>query len=131
MNQSLENEIVCRRQGGQSVRGIARDLNVSRWLVSRVVHKHTAARDGTTDSPPATLGPSPARRPSQLDWFEPQIRRLLERYPRITAMRILEELRLLDYRGGYTILRERVRELRRKPLTPLTTRFETGPGVQA
>jgi transposase len=130
MNQSLENEIVYRQQGGQSVRGIARDLNVSRWFVSRVLQKHTAARDRTIDSPPASLGRSPTRRGSQLDSFEPQIQRLLERYPRITAQRIWEELRLLDYQGGYTILRERVRKLRRQPIKPLTIRFESGPGVQ-
>jgi transposase len=131
MNESLENDIVYRSQGGQSARGIARDLNVSRWYVARVLRKQSAARDGTTDSPPASLGRAKARRKSQLDSFEPQIQRLLERYPRITATRIWEELKLLGYRGGYTILRQRVRELRRQPTKPLTVRFESAPGAQA
>jgi transposase len=59
------------------------------------------------------------------------IQDLLARYPKITVQRIWEELRDRGYRGGYSILCERVAQLRPRPQTPWIERFETGPGVQA
>jgi transposase len=131
MSESLENEIVHRRQGGESERHIARVLNVSRWYVSRVLKKQAEARDDQNDAPPASLGRPAIRRGSQLDEFQVHIERLLARYPRITATRVWEELKSLGYRGGYTILGQRVRELRKQPTKPLTVRFESAPGAQA
>ena len=43
---------------------------------------------------------------------EEAIKGLLQRYPKITIVRLLEELRPLGYRGSYTVLRERVKEWR-------------------
>jgi transposase len=131
MNEPQDNEIIHRWQGGQSVRGIARDLSVSRWYVSRVLQKQAAARDDTADAPPASLGRAKTKRASQVDAFDVHVTRLLERYPRVTATRIWEELKTLGYTGGYTVLRQRVKQLRQKPLKPLTIRFETAPGEQA
>lgn len=56
---------------------------------------------------------------------------MLERYPNITATRILQELQAAGYRGSYTILRQRVKGLRPRPQKPLVVRFETAPGAQA
>lgn len=63
--------------------------------------------------------------------FEALIESLLTRYPKITTVRVLEELRRQGYTGSYTILRERVKELRKQPTRPLVQRFETSPGAQA
>jgi transposase len=40
-------------------------------------------------------------------------------------------LRGLGYRGSYTLLCQRVRTLRPRPIVPPVRRFETGPGLQA
>ena len=132
MNRQLDNEIIYRWQTGQSLRGIARDLNVSRWRVTRIIHQHQASRDDPSSAPVHADLPRPASsRVSKLDEFETRISQLLERYPKITVTRMLEELQKEGYDGGYTILRQRVKRLRHQPKKPLVVRFETAPGVQA
>lgn len=132
MNEALHNEIIHRWQGGQSLRGIARDLGVSRWNVSATIRRHQAARaDGPVDASNSALPAPPGQRGSKLDMFESQIVQLLDRYPRMTATRLFEELKQRGYQGGYTIVRERVRQLRGRQNKPLVERFETAPGAQA
>ena len=135
MNSEAENEVIHRWQNQQSIRSIARQMNLSRYIVSGIIHKHAQQRDACAaiqnDAPPASLGAARALRSSKLDPFADQLEQLLERYPKITAARALEELRRSGYDGGYTILRERIKQLRKAPSKPLTIRFETAPGVQA
>lgn len=128
MTRELANEIVHRHQGGQSIRGIAVDLGISRRRVSRVLRLQRQGRDEETIAPEL---PRAARRASKLDGFEELIRRLLDRYPKMTVTRLHDELRREGYTGAYTILRERVKQLRTSPTRPLVVRFETSPGLQA
>jgi transposase len=128
----VHNEIIHRWQGGQSLRGIARDLAVSRWQVAETIRRHQAARaDGPVDSTNSALNAPTASRASKLDAFEPLMDQLLERYPGITATRLFEELKTHGYRGGYTIVRQRLKRRRGRPHQPLVERFETAPGAQA
>jgi transposase len=136
MNELMRNEIIHRWRQGMSQRNIGAELNVSRGAVARTISAHLAARED--EGPPSSdetvaVGESPAtaRRPSQLDAFDEQIRQWLARYPKLTAVRLLEELRAAGFRGGYSILKERVRELRGPQAPPLVERFETLPGRQA
>ena len=64
---------------------------------------------------------------------EETMARSLRRYGQIApvVVRLLEELRRVGYPGGYTILRQRVKQLRPQFCRPPVERFETGPGVQA
>ncbi len=128
-NHELRHEIVRRHHEGQSMRGIAGDLGISRERVRRVVAGHDAARSG--EQPASSLPAPRTERKSKLDDYEDLLRQLLARYPHMTAIRMLEELRAAGYQGGYTILKTRVRELRPAPSRPLVQRFETGPGRQA
>jgi transposase len=122
MNEELRNEIVRRRQSGASLRRIARDLGVARETVQGIIRRWEAERAGTESS--AAL-PVPKRRPSQVDPFHDTIQQLLQRYPDITIARVFEELRAQGFRGGRTIVRERVLELRPVPLREPVVRFET------
>jgi transposase len=124
MNDALRAEVVARFRGGASLRRIARELRVSYHSVRRTLREIEQARSGCPM-------PQPAPRGSRLDAFEPAIRDLLARYPDITAQRVLEELRGHGYTGGYTVLSERVRQLRPRPTVAPVRRFETGPGAQA
>lgn len=105
-----------------SHRRIAKLLRVDRKTVAKVIGEHEQARTGS---------PAKKRRPrkSLLDPFQDNIRQLLERYPGITAVRMMEELHRLGFRGAYTIVKDHIRDLRHQP-RQLVRRFETGPGVQ-
>jgi transposase len=147
--EEFRNEVVHRRNLGESERRIARQLGVSRWLVTKVIRQNRKSRGleetnslpspqptdsqqaVSKDAIPGSLGRPIQKRASKLDAFELQLRQLLERYPRITVIRLREELQSAGYSGGYSILAQRLRELRTRPAKPLTVRFETGPGAQA
>jgi transposase len=147
--EEFRNEVIHRHHLGESQRRIARQLGVSRWLVTKVIHQHRKSRgteetnsesasqpvdsqrENSTGAIPGSLGQPIQKRASKLDAFEPQLKGLLERYPRITVIRLQQELQGAGYSGGYSILAQRVRELRARPAKPLTVRFETGPGAQA
>ena len=106
-----------------SHRRIAKMLGVDRKTVAKVIAEHEHSRTG---EPPKKRLPHK----SLLDAFEEKIAQLLERYPDITAVRMLEELRGVGFKGNYTIVKTRLRDLRRHP-PKLIRRFETGPGVQS
>ena len=105
-----------------SHRRIAKVLGVDRKTVAKIIAEHEEARTG---EPPKKRKP----RKSLLDPFQDNILQLLERYPQITAVRMLEELRGRGFKGNYTIVKSHLRNLRRHP-RQLIRRFETGPGVQ-
>jgi transposase len=123
MNEALRNEIVRRWREGASQRAVASVLGLSRATVKRVLSKHEAERNGQTSEP--------VRRPSLLDAYETAIGELIGRYPEITATRLLEELRVRGFTGGYTIVRGRLRELRPRAARAPVVRFETQAGAQA
>lgn len=127
---SQENDIIRRWRAGQSQRSIARELGINRKRVTRVVREHQKARDQGSVHPDLPA-PRASGRKRKLTDFEPRLRELLARYPGITVVRLLEELRGQGYDGSYTVLRELVRQWRTRPVRPPVVRFETPPGAQA
>lgn len=104
----------------QSIRKIAETLGISRNTVRRYL------RD-----PDKALERKPrAKRPSKLEPYTEYImQRLAEGVD--NCMVLLRELRQQGYTGGYTIIKEFVRPLRRRAPSRATRRFETSPGEQA
>jgi transposase len=126
MDEAMRHEVVQRHQAGASIRSIARDLGLSRGAVARALARVQAQRQGR-----AASAPGPRSRPSILDPFEPVLQELLAQYPNLTVERAWQELRQRGFRGGYTVVRQRVRLLRPRPAPAPVPRFETGPGQQA
>jgi transposase len=123
MTELTRNEIIRRFLAGSSIRQIARELQLARNTVTRVLARREEKRAGTS---------SPARRrPSRLDPYEPVIQELLGRYPDLTAVRLLQELRQRGFSGGYTVVRQRLNVLRPRSRPVPVVRFETAPAFQA
>src|SRR4051794_9530053 len=79
-------------------------------IVRRSGHdRNTVRRALRSDEPPRYERPL---RPSKLDPFREEIKRLLQEDPRIPAKRIRELIEALGYAGGKSILDDYVRELR-------------------
>jgi transposase len=129
MTKQMDNDIISRWQNNQSMRGIARDLKISRWQVTNVIRSQQTARDDASAN--RAIAQPASQRKSKLDPFETKISQLLTRYPNITATRVFEEIKREGYKGSYTILRDRIKQLRVQPNKPLVVRFETAPGAQA
>jgi transposase len=105
---------------GHSIKAIARMTGRSRNTVRKVIEQKMPSRK------------TRVARPSKLDPYKDYVR---ERYEscRLSAVRILEEIRSMGYDGSVIILRRYLRSLRpaRERAARLTVRFETPPGKQA
>jgi transposase len=91
-------------------------------LSQREIHRRTGAHRDTirralAAPKPPRYGPRP-KRPSKLDPFLESIEELLAEEPRLSGVRIREEIEKLGYEGSKTILDERLRELRPRYLPP-------------
>jgi transposase len=106
---------------GVSVRQIASRLHLARKTVRKILGLHKA---------PAK--PKAAPRGSLLDPYEKAIHALLDDTPEMLAPAVLERLRPLGYTGGVTILRARLRSLRKHGQREafLTLHFEAGAAMQ-
>jgi transposase len=105
---------------GVSVRAIARRLSMARRTVRRILGRAPVVR--RTAEPRGSL----------LDPYDAAIRGLLDDTPEMLAPAVLERLRGLGYRGGVTILRARLRTLRRRGRREafLTLHFAPGAAMQ-
>ena len=112
---------------GMSKSAMARDLGVDRRTIYRWIE--AGELDRTPDDAVVLYGPR-AVKSTKLDPYTGIIEVRLESYPRLTAVRLLEEIRAAGYRGGYTQLKEYVRKVRPRPPEDPVVRFETPPGHQ-
>jgi transposase len=120
---------MMRNQKGWPIRALARHFDISRNTVRRILRKHAKSRDEGHDILKPHGLKAPIVRPSKLDPFEKTIRKIMEKYPKITGLRLFEELISAGYDGGISILRDRLRSLRPSPKQTPIIRFETDPGI--
>jgi len=107
---------------GLGVRAVARRLHMARKTVRRILDRERRKYRAPPTSP----------RPTLLGAYDGAIRQMLSDTPELRAPAVLERLRPLGYRGGVSILRDRLRQLRphaeREPF--LTLDFAPGVAVQ-
>lgn len=101
-------------------RGIARRVQLGRKIVERVLVEE------------GLLSPSTTPQASKLEPFFAQVEQLVQK--RLTTTRILREIRAIGYKGGRSILAERVRQIQSRmtlaPQREVKCRFETPPGAE-
>lgn len=122
VDEKVVHDVVLLAGQKMSRRAIARALHISRNTVRAVLEAHAKARS----EPHTALPAPPARRPSQLDPFRSKVDELLRKYPDITAQRVFEILREDGFGGGYTSVKDLVRNVRPRPVKPS---LETPPRV--
>jgi transposase len=128
--EELVHQIVTLTRQGMGLRTIARTLHVARNTVREIVREHAQA----LAVPHSALPSKPARAPRDTKvtpWVE-RIAALLRKYEDITAQRVFETLRDEGYAGGYTAVKDHVREVRPRPaVTPSLPTPVHGPGQMA
>jgi transposase len=102
-----------------SIRATRRATGHSIGLIRKVL------RGQDRPKPPSSVAP----RPSKLDPFRVVLRRLVVE-DGLSAILAIEELRALGFEGGYSIVKQAVRELRPSPARRPTTRIEHKPGAE-
>jgi transposase len=113
---------------GVSKSALARKLGISRDTIYRWIRSGELERD--LDAEPVRYKRRPPA-PHKLDPYKPMILARLAAYPKLSAIRLFEEVRAAGYPGGYTRLKDYVREVRPRPLPEPVVRFETPPAQQA
>jgi transposase len=98
---------------------IASQLNVHHSVVDRVISQ--------AGFPKAER----AARPSIMDPYLPFIVEQLRQYPKLTAARLYGMVKARGYPGGPSLFRQRIAELRPRPLPEAYLRLKTLPGEQA
>jgi transposase len=106
---------------GLSVSAIARQLCIDRKTVRSAIAKGLEPPKYKTRPPRARI----------TDPFEPYLKERLAAYPGLTAVRLWREVKERGYAGGYSVLRDCVRDLRPPRTAGFEVRFETPPGEQA
>ena len=106
---------------GLGVSAIARRSGLDRKTVRKYIESGL--------EPPA-YGPRQPR-PGKVSPFEPYLRERVAAYPDLTGSRLHREIRELGYGGGYTMVKDFLREVRPSAPAGFEVRFETPPGRQA
>jgi transposase len=113
---------------GLSKAAIARQVGVNRRTINRWLAEGQLDRDVETGQVPRPVRQS---RPTKLEPYKPIIQARLERYPELTAVRLLEELKAAGYTRGISQVKDYVSQVRPQPAPEPLVRFETEPGHQA
>jgi len=125
--EELKMEVVILKRKGLSQRGMARKLKVGRKKVRNILNQYDREQAHGND---LLASCRKGTRASKLDVWGTFISQNLEKFPDITAVRMHEKLVEEGFDGGITIVRNRLRQIRPKPVKEPVIRFETAPGKQ-
>lgn len=106
---------------------LARRLGVSRRTVYHWIE--TAQLDRDLDDEAVGYKPRPPVS-RKLDPYRGIIEARLQAFPRLTAERLFEEIKAAGYAGGYTQIKDYVRQIRPRQIEEPVRRFETPAGFQ-
>ena len=112
---------------GLSKAEIARELGVARRTVHHWIATGQLERE-LDEAPVRYTARPPVER--KVDPFRGILAARLAEFPRLSAVRLFEEVRAAGYAGGYTQVKDCVREMRPRPAPDPVVRFETPPGHQ-
>jgi transposase len=112
---------------GVSKTELAKRFGISRRTVYHWIE--TGQLDRDLDNQEVRYRPRPPVF-TRLERYKSIIQARLEAFPLLTAQRLFEELRGAGYPGGYTQLKEYVRQVRPHAPAEPVVRFETPPGFQ-
>ena len=126
----LIHQVVVLTAEGMSMRAVTRALGVSRNTIKKILRAHGEQRDTGHTALPTREPRVP--RASKLDAHRGRIGELLARYPDITAQRVFEILKDEGFSGGYTRVKDVMRQVRPPPApTPSLEAPVYGPGEMA
>jgi len=127
---SRERRVLLRHylEQGLSKSAIARMLGIGRRTLYHWISTDQLDRD--VDNAPVRYKPRPPV-DRKIDRYRGIIETRLAQYPELSATRLFDEIRAAGYDGGYTQVKEYVRQARPAPPTDPVVRFETPPGLQA
>jgi transposase len=94
------------------------------------LHRSTVKKYLARGVEPPVYGPR-LPRPTKLTKYERYLRERLVAFPELTCSRLLREIHELGYCGGYTAVKDFLREARPRHPTGFEVRFETPAGRQA
>ncbi len=106
---------------GLSVSAIARQVGIDRKTVRGYIERGL--------EPPAYRPRQP--RVTKVAPFQAYLRERVAAYPDLTGTRLHREIGKIGYAGGYTAVKDFLREVRPSPSPGFEMRFETPPGRQA
>ncbi len=106
---------------------LARRLGISRRTIYHWIETGQLDRDLDADDVRYSPRPPVSRK---IDQYVGIIASRLEAFPELTAQRLFEEIRAAGYSGGYTQVKEYVRQVRPRPPADPVIRFETPAGYQ-
>lgn len=107
---------------------VAEKIGVSRRTIHHWIA--TGQLDRELDGEQVRYGPRPPVE-HKIDPYVGIIQSRLGEFPKLSAVRLFDEITAAGYQGGYTQVKEYVREVRPKRAPEPVVRFETDPGKQA
>jgi transposase len=108
-------DVVRRHRRGESKRRIAKVVGIARKTVTKILEEHGARLEHGDDALARQLPKPRAPRASKLDPHIDFIAAQVEEFADITAQRVWEKLVDEGFDGGYTLVRDSMRQLRPKP----------------